>query len=76
MLILRLVQRYKIIRSAFAYSWLIALAGSLAAWLLVLLSAASPGNPHTPGQLAPGNVFPRLADNPGGFRFPGLLHWL
>ena len=38
MLILRLVQRVKIIRSVYAYSWLIALAGSLAAWLLVLLA--------------------------------------
>ena len=38
MLILRLVQRYKVIRSVYAYSWLVALAGSLAAWLLVLLA--------------------------------------
>ena len=42
MLILRLVQRYKIIRSAYAYSWLIALVGSLAAWLLVLLARPRP----------------------------------
>jgi len=38
MLILGLVQRYKVIRLAFAYSWLLALAGSLTAWLLVLLA--------------------------------------
>ncbi len=38
MLFLRLVQRYKVIRSVYAYSWLVALAGSLAAWLLVLMA--------------------------------------
>lgn len=62
LLVLRLVQRFRLIRAAYAYSWLVALAGSLAAWLLVLLSRPRQVSFLSLGTWRPVTYFP---DSPG-----------
>jgi hypothetical protein len=58
LLILHLVQRVKIIRSVYAYSWLFALGGSLLSWLLVLLARSRQVSLISLGNWRPVTYFP------------------